>query len=128
MKRKLVAGTLASAFTLFSTLAASATTVLTDGDFTGTIDVTTSSGSPDLTATGSVSTTVGHPANSLASFSISATNTATAFVYFVDHSLSYNPSTQGAISSINASYERESVTSFTGSYPDQATHYSRLWQ
>jgi hypothetical protein len=38
MKRKLVAGTLASAFTLFSTLAASATTVLTDGDFTGTRD------------------------------------------------------------------------------------------
>ena len=56
MKRSLVAGTLASAVALFSTLAASASTALTDGDFAGTIDVTTSSGSPDLTATGSVGT------------------------------------------------------------------------
>jgi hypothetical protein len=122
MKSKLVAGALASAVTFATTLAASATT-LSDGNFSGTIDVTTSSGSPSLTANGSVSTTVGNPANSLdAAFSYSASTSATATVTFIDHSLSYDPSILGAISSINASYDRELtvVGSFT---PGLAINY-----
>jgi hypothetical protein len=110
MKRNLVAGVLASAFAVVSTIGASASTILSDGSFGGTIDVTSSSGSPNLTATGSVSTTVGNPANSLdARATYSAPTSAAATVIFVDHSLSYNPLVQGAISSIDASYDRELV-------------------
>ena len=108
MKRKLAKGALAFAFALASTLAASASTVLMDGAFTGTIDVTASSVSPDVTAGGAVSMTVGNPAPSLNGMATySASTNAPATVIFIDHSLSYDPSILGTISSINGSYDRE---------------------
>ena len=92
-----------------STIAASATTVLTDGNFTsGTVTVT-SSFTTDPTGT-TVSTSApcsncGNPSGPGLQLIVNSTNsTATGLigsdVGFVDTSLVYNPATQGAITSI----------------------------
>lgn len=108
MKGIVIAGAVGSAFLVATNLAASASTYLTDGTFGGTIVISTTSGSSDITPAGSVSSAIGSPAPSLnANFAYSASTTASATVTFVDQSLSYDPAALGAISSINASYDKE---------------------
>lgn len=117
-----VAGTFASAFVLISVGAVSASTVLSDGDFAGTIDVLSHSGDPLGTATGTVcGGSCGNPGSALQATvnygGSSAAGSTLADVGFIDHSLSYNPLTLGSISTISASYDRAVRTSFAFSQP-----------
>src|SRR5262249_7882209 len=108
--QKFVAGALTSACVLVSVGAASASTLLSDGDFSGTIDIRSHSGDPLGTAGGTVcGGSCGNPGSALqatVNYSNSSAGASTSIVGFVDHSLSYDPSVSGAIGSIDASYDR----------------------
>jgi hypothetical protein len=102
-----IAVTLVSACVFAFTSAASASTVLTDGTFS-TVSVGSHSGDPAGTATGSVCTLCGNPGAALFATATSSVGGASSVssIGFVDLALSYDPGTQGAIGSINASYDR----------------------
>src|SRR6478672_7729972 len=92
---KLMTGAFATVV-IFGVTAASASTVLSDGNFAGTIDVLSHSGDALGTATGTVcGGSCGNPGSALqatVNYSGSSSNVATlSDVGFIDHSLSYNP-------------------------------------
>jgi hypothetical protein len=100
-----------------SATGASATTVLTDGNFTSV--TVTSSFTSDPTGT-TISTSApcascGNPSGAGLQVIVNSSNsTATGLINsdvgFIDNHLSYNPSTQGAILSISASVDKDLTT------------------
>jgi hypothetical protein len=108
------AGAVASAIFSMSVAGAS-TTTLTDGDFVsigGTIIGST--GSPNLVS-GAVCTNCGNPNFGLqATVVASGNSSATGSVFFTDNALTYNPSVSGAITSLNAQYDRELTSTHSG--------------
>ena len=117
--RNRVAGAVASACVLVWAVTASASTVLSDGDFSGTITVGSHSGDPLGSAGGSPCGLCGNPLGGLfASVSYPAgAGTSISDVGFIDGSLAYNPGVQGAIGSINASYDRLTRANFAFNVP-----------
>jgi hypothetical protein len=91
--RNRVAGAVASACVLVWAVTASASTVLSDGDFSGTITVGSHSGDPLGSAGGSPCGLCGNPLGGLfASVSYPAgAGTSISDVGFIDGSLAYNP-------------------------------------
>jgi hypothetical protein len=118
--RNLLVGVFASATIIIGSVAASASTILSDGNFAGTIDVGAHSSDPFAGVAGSVcGTPCGNPGSALFAGVSSQIGgpLSTSDVGFVDHSLSYDPTTQGAIASINASYDRKLTPSFAINVP-----------
>jgi hypothetical protein len=106
LKHRMV-GTFMSACVFAFATAASASTVLTDSAFSSVV-ATSHSGDPLGTAAGSVCASCGNPGAALFATVTSSAGGASSIssVGFVDFALSYDPGTQGAIGSINASYDR----------------------
>jgi hypothetical protein len=102
-----------------STIAASATTVLTDGAFTSvtvTSSFTTDPGGSTI-STSAPCSNCGNPSGAGLQAIFDYTNSSVVFptlilsdVGFVDNLLSYNPTTQGAIASISASVDKNLTT------------------
>lgn len=117
--RNRIGGAFALACVLGWAVTASASTVISDSDFLGTITVGSHSGDPLGSAGGSPCGLCGNPGGGLqATVSYPAgTGTSISDVGFVDGSLAYNPGVQGAIASITASYDRRLDTNFTINLP-----------
>jgi len=114
-----LAGAFASACVLVWAVTASASTVLSDGNFSGTISVGSHSGDPLGSAGGSPCGLCGNPNGGLlavVSYPAGA-GTSISDVGFVDGSLAYDPGVQGAIASINAAYQRQLSANFAFSVP-----------
>ena len=118
--QNLFAGALASALLyIASAITASASTVLADGTFSSvTVTSSYSANSASIT-TFAPCTSCGNTGAAL-KVTVDGTNSIVAGVSdigFIDNVLSYDPGTQGAITSINASYDRLLDPNFSLSVP-----------
>jgi hypothetical protein len=110
----------AAAFVIAAGTVASASTVLSDGDFTSGISTATYvSDSTNNSVSGGTCATCGNPSGAGLQANWVWKAAGTSSIDFVDSALSYDPHTQGAIASLGVSVDKQLSISYSGN--------SQLW-